>query len=449
MTNEKSGPATPRQPQAQSHWRRVVAVVLLVYLAFSSLSLSSHPTSPDYSHLADYCTSSVSPISANEYSARQESLGSVLHSLNASAYIAEPGPNAFFFANVSTTQWFLSERPLLFIISPEFIDEEIHPKLSVLAPKFEATRAKLLPIPFPKHKINWIEWPEEANPYELSCYCIIRPTEEGGKVFVDGAMRHFIVDGLQKALPESTVLAAPAEVKQLREKKSKAELEILKCAHETTLLSIREVHKHLYIGIRESEARKMMASALTAAGLTDGGCLTLFGENAALPHGSGSDRVLTQGDFALFDCTASLLGYRSDITRTVALPDTIIPEDHLTIWMRVRTVQDLVYASAKEGVLTGDLDQLARKALTDGRYGQYFTHRLGHGIGIEGHESPYLVGGSKDVIKTGNAFSNEPGVYIEGKVGVRLEDCFYIDEDGKAVFLTQGVGGMASSPLRP
>jgi len=209
-------------------------LLLLVYFVLSSLWASNEVQNqtPSFSHLADHCTKTVSPIFLDEFLARQKSLASTLYDLRQSAYVTEPSANGLFFANVSTAQWRLSERPLLLIITPHLKDGEVHPKLSVLTPKFEATRAKLLPIPSANSSdIEWIEWPEEANPYELAVTALTEQ-KTGGTIFVDGSTRHFIVDGLQKALPGAWVTAPPAEIKQLRERKSKTELEIMKCAHE-------------------------------------------------------------------------------------------------------------------------------------------------------------------------------------------------------------------------
>jgi len=316
-------------------------------------------------------------------------------------------------------------------------------KISVLTPKFEATRAKGLPIP---SEVQYIEWPEDANPYELAATAFSSTT---GTIFVDNSIRKFISDGLQSALPNATILSAPEEITELRERKSTSELDILKCANEATLLAIRAVHKKLYISIRESEARSMMAHALSDAGLKDGGCLTLFGENAALPHGSGTDRTLGPSDFALFDCTASLHGYYSDVTRTVALPDSNIPAEHKHIWNQVHSAQTIALRAARKGILTGNVDEAARSFLAVEGYDSYFTHRLGHGIGLEVHEEPYLRGGSNTIIKSGHTFSDEPGIYIEGKIGVRLEDCFFIDDEGVPILLTEGVGGQSASPWSP
>ncbi|KAF8894466.1 Creatinase/aminopeptidase [Infundibulicybe gibba] len=401
----------------------------------SGLALSS-------ADLPNHCAN-ASPIDQLEFSHRQGELAKALEFSGASAYIAEPGANSLFFTNVSQSNWKLSERPLLLVVTPGNREKGLDPSITVLTPRFEATRAKLLPIPA---SAVYIEWPEEANPYEIMAASL---PDLHGIIYVDNNIRKFIVDGLQAALPNQKVVSAPAEITQLRERKSATEIGLLKCANEATLLAIRSVHQKMFIGMRESQARDMMTDALSAVGLQNGGCLTLFGENAALPHGSGTDRALGIADFALFDCTASLYGYYSDVTRTVALPGSQIPYSHQQVWSRVQLAQRSAAHTAHQGVLTSQVDAAARAILRSWGYGAYFTHRLGHGIGLEVHEQPYLRGGSSDIIQIGHTFSNEPGVYIEGQVGVRLEDCFYIDQHGKSVYLTQGAGGPSKSYLDP
>jgi Xaa-Pro aminopeptidase len=151
--------------------------------------------------------------------------------LNASAYIAEPGANSQYYANISSSHWHLSERPLLLIITPEIVGEhgDVRPKVSLLTPMFEAARAKLLPIP--AEHVTFAEWAEDANPYKVASSLI---SSVAGTVFVDGSIRQFIVDGLQTALPKSNVVSAPVEVRRLRERKSPAEIDLLKCANEAS-----------------------------------------------------------------------------------------------------------------------------------------------------------------------------------------------------------------------
>jgi len=144
-----------------------------------------------------------------------------------------------------------------------------------------------------------------------------------------------------------------------------------------------------------------------------------------------------------------LHGYWSDVTRTFALPSSTIPSEHLKIWYTVKAAQEVALGRAREGVRAEAVDAAARAVIESAGFGKYFTHRLGHGIGLEVHESPYLRGGYTRELLTGHTFSNEPGIYIEGKVGVRLEDCMVIDKDGQAVLLTKEVGGASRSPWMP
>lgn len=153
--------------------------------------------------------------------------------MNASAYIAEPGANAQFFANISSNQWELTERPLLLVISPQIVKDKVEAKITVLTPAFEATRAKLLPIPSLVSEVTFAEWPEEANPYDIVVSALPPvPDGERGIIFVDGTIRHFIVDGLDEAAANSNVFSAPMEIRQLRERKSTTEIELMKCANE-------------------------------------------------------------------------------------------------------------------------------------------------------------------------------------------------------------------------
>ncbi|PPR08111.1 hypothetical protein CVT24_010572 [Panaeolus cyanescens] len=427
--------------------------ILATYRFFYTLEALQAFTATNDDLLHGYCDH-ISAISSEEFMNRQNNLSQILQDLGASAYIAEPGANTQFFGNFSNVNWRLSERPLLMIVLAQTSEVHSGTQIIILTPKFEATRAKTLPLPSSTDTRNdlvrFIEWAEESDPYSVALSAIPRGPES--TVFVDQSVRKFIADGFQRADPTLNVVSAPLKVTHLRERKSEAEIRILKCVNEATLLSIRHVHKRLYAGIQESQARKMIADSLQQAGLKEGGCLTLFGENAALPHGSGTDRILKPEEFVLFDCTASLHGYYSDVTRTLALlsggsqgPSS----QHQKIWEDVRNAQERAFNAVKAGVITSDIDKAARDALEESGFAEYFTHRLGHGIGLEVHEQPYLRGGSNDIISTGHTFSNEPGVYIEGQVGVRLEDCFFIDLDGYPRYLTEGVGGPSHSPWDP
>jgi Xaa-Pro aminopeptidase len=452
-----------RAPQSKPQSRRYaptaliphpkIATALLLLALYTVYNLWDRSTSSSFlvdSPLEGYCAA-VPGISTAEFAERQSRLGETLHALGGGTFITEPGASASYFGNLSGAHWHLSERPLLLAVSADAA-------VTVLTPAFEASRAKLLPIA--ASHVKWVAWPEYADPYATLLQAL-PASVRSGPVYVDGAVRHFVATGLAHA--RADVKPAPASVRELRERKSPAELALMACASEATVLAIRHVRSKMNIGVRESQVRGWMSDALASAGLTDTWSLVLFGENAALPHGTGSDRALGKADMALIDTGGNVHGYGSDVTRvgflflqtdvlradsvqTFALAESEIPEDHLKIWNLVRSAQAAALSAATNGTVAYKVDEAARTMITDAGYGQYFTHRLGHGIGLEMHEDPYLVGGSNAALATGHAFSDEPGVYIEGKVGVRLEDCFYVAEDGRPRYLTEKVGGAARSP---
>jgi len=422
-----------------------------------------------FEHLFAHCAH-IQPIAKASFLQRQQALATELRALNASAYIAEPGASAAYFANISGRAWSLSERPFLLIVTPESesdggpgIPQDSHAsattaRIAVLTPEFEGPRARLLPVPAsPAHRVSYITWADDADPYEAAVAALSvlpadvsadsnLPDAPSSTIFVDSSVRHFVVDGLAHAAPGTRIVIAPVEIRRLRERKSMDELEVLKCVNEATVLAIRAVRQKLHIGIRESETRRLLQRALAAAGLQGGDGLVQFGENAALPHGLTTDRALAPNDLVVIDCGGSLHGYKSDVTRAFYLDESTPKKHHVNLWHLVHEAQALALDAAHLGALTSAVDEVARDFLGRSNLAQYFTHRLGHGIGLEGHESPYLRGGSNDIIEIGNTFSNEPGIYIEGEVGIRIEDCFYVDHDGKAVYLTAGVGGPPTHP---
>ncbi|CAE6529494.1 unnamed protein product [Rhizoctonia solani] len=476
-----AGEFAPRSQHSRvlSFIRRVGVLLLVVlsYLGFLHSKINDDPN--PFGHLASHCAH-TSPITASTFLERQSTLARVLKDQHLGAYITEPGPSATYFANISLADWKLSERVFLLVVTPE---AHVH----VLAPKFEQDRARLLQIPS-REEIKFILWAEEENPYEVLFRTLGRKALGG--IAVDEALRLFVAEGLKRAggdgvrvdmAPASVralreqkgpdeialmecaneglkraggdVNMAPPSVRALREQKGPEEIALMQCANEVTLLAIRAVRERMYIGIRESRVKQLMSLALSSAGLTNAFALVQFGENAALPHGSGSDRTLRAQDMVLIDTGGSLHNYQSDVTRTFALPGSVIPEDHIRIWETVSKVQAYAMSVARQGVEARRVDESARVYMDSEQSGmaQYFSHRLGHGIGLEGHEAPYLRRGPDNVhkLEAGNAMSDEPGIYILGQVGVRLEDCFYIGNDGGAVLFTAAVGGFARSLWDP
>jgi len=204
----------------------LLAASLLGFNRLKPTVLSAFSSTPTFAEISDYC-SHVPPIPAEEFLERQQRLVDTLVSLNASAYITEPGPSAHYYANLSS--WELSERPLLLIISP---DSSLRPNVTILTPSFEESRVKLMTIPSRK-PVSYATWREEVNPYEVAVNAIPSLAAEG-PVFVDGEMRTFVLDGLSKAAPSVPVLSAQVEIQRLRQRKSVRELEIMRCANEVS-----------------------------------------------------------------------------------------------------------------------------------------------------------------------------------------------------------------------
>jgi Xaa-Pro dipeptidase len=219
--------------------------------------------------------------------------------------------------------------------------------------------------------------------------------------------------------------------------KSEKEIQIMDVANRITKLAFKKGFSQLREGMTTEELSKAISQAHTELGASGGG-FVLFGPNAAFPHGTKQVRNLQQGDVALVDGGCSVKGYKSDVTRTAILgkPSDELKKVYETVW----NAQHAAYEAIRNGATCGDVDKAARKAMAKGGYGsdyEYFTHRLGHGIGTEGHEYPYLVRNNPLKMTTGMTFTNEPGLYLYGKFGVRIEDSLAVTDNGYKI-----LGGM-------
>ncbi|MEM6571726.1 MAG: M24 family metallopeptidase, partial [Planctomycetota bacterium] len=239
------------------------------------------------------------------------------------------------------------------------------------------------------------------------------------------------------ALPLGAALGRPVEdgaavARSLRGVKTERELEILRSAQERTQAAIRAVYEVTEPGMRSSEVGALAHFAQQHLGLDGTWDLSLAGPSGAFPHGDEVDRELETGSVMLLDTGGRLHGYCSDTTRTwvVGAP----PSDEVQrVWDAVRSAQLAGYEAMRPGARTGDADRAAREALAgagyDGGY-RHLSHRLGHGIGVEIHEPPYLDGGSDVPMEAGMCFTNEPGIYLPGSFGLRIEDICVVTEDG-------------------
>jgi Xaa-Pro dipeptidase len=217
--------------------------------------------------------------------------------------------------------------------------------------------------------------------------------------------------------------------------KSERELARLRRVNEATKAAVRLAAQYVEPGMTEDAIATLVREAQAAAGLSQIWVLALTGPNAAFPHGTRNGRPLESGDLILVDTGGALHGYRSDITRTWAVGT---PSDaQRKAWDTVLAAQEAALAALKPGVACADVDAAARGVIEEAGYGagyDKFTHRLGHGIGLQVHEEPYLVRGNRLALAPGMTFSNEPGIYVPGSLGVRLEDIVAVTADGAEVF---------------
>ncbi|KAE8393431.1 Creatinase/aminopeptidase [Aspergillus alliaceus] len=407
-----------------------------------------------------YFLETAVPIAVKDFEDRRGRLARALVADDADAFIVEPGYTFKYYANVSQPEWEVwepEERPFLMVVQPSrHSSGRITAKTSFLCPSFEAERARLLNMPF-SEPIDIIPWEEHWNPYDtLKSSSIFVSFDRAPRLMVDEEMRDFVQRGLASSGFE--VIGLTGEVERVRQIKSTKEAGILRAVNTGTVEAVRQMRKCLYPGLTESEIAQALDNSLRSAGLEPFFDIVLFDENAANPHGgTNGSKVLEAETFVLIDVGAHLLGYSSDICRTFFPPFLEKPpanasapsslEEKLAVWDVVFEAQTQSAHQFRVNLSAASVDIAARKVITDAGYGDAFTHRVGHGIGIKAHESPYLHKGNVNTqLKAGMVFTSEPGIYLVGKFGVRHEDIFLVREDGEPILLT---GSRPSGPWNP
>lgn len=356
------------------------------------------------------------PISEGEREQRREKARTLMRQLGFSAMLIEPGANMDYFAGI---QWGRSERLFAFLLP-------VTGRPVVIAPGFEQQRAE----DQVKGRFDLKVWQEDQNPEVLVADTLKDLGLATGRLAVDPSARTFVFTELATARPGMQFGTAALVVNQSRGVKTQHEIEIMRFANQTTLQAYREAFKSLRAGMTQAELAGKVSAEMKKLGY-DGGALVLFGESSAYPHGLPHPRELQENQVVLVDGGLNVHGYQSDMTRTVVFGT---PSDEMQkVFDIVHEAQAKAIAFAGPGKECGQVDAVARKVITDAGYGpdyRTFTHRLGHGIGLEGHEWPYLVRGSRVVLEPGMTFSDEPGIYQYGKFGIRLEDIMAITDSG-------------------
>ena len=363
------------------------------------------------------------PITPAERVARVRRAQDRMRAAGIGAVIVESGPSLDYFTGV---QWWRSER-LTGVLIPAEGDAII------ITPFFEKPSIEeMLEIPAEVRT-----WNEDEDPLRLAANFLAERKLAGLPVGMEETNRFWIVDRLRAAMPSATIVSANPVVRALRMIKTPAELALMQAAADITAASLKYAWQNTREGMTAAEVDALIAAAHKAQGGSYDGGLVLLNEASAYPHGSHQKQVVTKGGVVLLDCGCSVHGYQSDISRSFVFGTP--SAEQRKVWTQMRRGQDIAMAAAKVGAPAGSVDDAVRAAYESWGYGPGYklpgtSHRTGHGIGMEGHEPINLVHGETTPLAPGMCFSNEPGIYLPGKFGIRLEDCFHMTANGPKWF---------------
>ncbi len=364
----------------------------------------------------------IKPITKEERQQRVERARKLMEEKNIDALFFEGGTTLNYFTGVS---WGRSER-LFAMILPKS-DEPFY-----VAPKFEEGRAAEQ-----VGTAKLLTWEEHEDPYKIIEKVFRDMNLLNAIIGIEEQTRYVVTDNLQKTMAALNLVSGTPVTAGCRSVKSAHELELMQIANDITREVYTEAVKSLKEGMTERDFGSIVSKLFSEFGV-GGGALVLFGEASAYPHGTVKEHTLKEGQIVLIDGGCGVEGYSSDVTRTTVFGRPT--EKMNNVWSIVRRAQDAALMTAKPGVAAQYIDAAARNVITSAGFGpdyKYFTHRVGHGIGMEGHEWYYLVKGNKMLVQAGNTFSNEPGIYIPGEFGIRLEDEMVITDNAAKLMLPQ------------
>jgi len=368
------------------------------------------------------------PITLDERRERQEKARQLMRENNLSAILLTEGTSLNYFTGI---RWWGGER--LFAMVMPAKGEAFY-----VTPAFEEGRAREQISQSPDGSQADVRiWQEDESPYERVAQGLGDRNIAGGTIGIEETVHFVFSDSLKKAAPSVTLTSATPVTAGCRMIKSPHEIELMRLASKVTLIAYEAAYRALKVGMTHHEVANLVETAHRQLGF-EGEALVLFGEFSAFPHGSVTPQVIREGTIILIDGGCRTEGYSSDITRTFVIGK---PTDKMRqVFEIVHRAQSAALAAAKPGAEASSVDAAARKVITGAGYGpdyKYFTHRLGHGMGMDGHEWPYLVRGNQTKLQPHMTFSDEPGIYIRGEFGIRLEDDMHITESGAELFTPQ------------
>lgn len=370
----------------------------------------------------------ATPITVAERRARIERARELMRANKLDAVMLTGGTTLDYFTGM---KWGLSER-LLAVVIP------VKGEAFLVTPKFEEERAMEQARTGPLGSgTEVMAWEEDESPYALIAQGLKTRGIATGTVGIEETVRWVFSDGAAHALPQMTLASGTPVSAGCRMVKDAHEIALMRLAAKVTLMAYEAAWKSLREGMTQGDFAALVARAHTKLGF-DGGAGVQVGQYSALPHGSVTPQVIREGSILLMDGGCKVEGYSSDISRTFVLGKPT--QKMKDVFEIVHRAQTTAVKTARPGLPCGAVDAAARKVIVDAGYGpgyKYFSHRVGHGMGMDGHEWPYLVKDNPLQLQPHMVFSDEPGIYIPGEFGVRLEDDMHILDDGAEVFTPQ------------
>ncbi len=360
------------------------------------------------------------PITLDERRARIERARALMAASNLDAIMITGGTSLSYFVDM---RWGQSERLFAVLVpakgEPFFV-----------APAFEEDRAREQIARGPLASAEVLTWQEDESPNKTIATGLRKRGLATGRLGMEETVKYVFSDGLAQAAPALKIVSATSVTAGCRGVKEPHEIELMRLAAKVTLLAYAAAWKALRDGMTQGEFGALIAAAHQRLGF-GGGAGVQVGQYTAVPHGSLTPQVIREGSIILIDGGCSVEGYQSDLSRTFILGK---PTDKMKqVFDIVHRAQETAVKTARPGLQMQAVDAAARKVITDAGYGpdyKYFTHRVGHGLGMDGHEWPYLVRGNTALLAPNMTFSDEPGIYIKGEFGLRLEDDMLITEKG-------------------
>ncbi|VXD02759.1 M24 family metallopeptidase [Sphingomonas sp. 8AM] len=379
---------------------------------------------PDLAGLVDM-TGAAEPIGVVERQNRLVRAQALMRAANIGAVLIEPGSSLIYFTGVV---WHRSER-----LTAAVIPAEGEP--CIVTPFFEEPSVRqTLAVPAEVRV-----WQEDQDPLTVVAGFLRDRKLAGRAIGVEESARFFAFDGLAHALPGATLVSANPVVRGCRMIKTPAEIALMQLATDVTIAAYRWTYPRVEAGMTGAQIGALMNAATSRLGGDPEFALALIGPAAALPHGSREVGRVADAQVVLMDCGCTVQGYQSDVSRTWVHGRATAGQRK--VWEQVRAAQALAFRTAQVGVAAGAIDDTVRAFYERLGYGPGYrlpglSHRTGHGIGMDGHEPVNLVHGETTTLAPGMCFSDEPGLYLPGRFGVRLEDCFHMTADGPAWFST-------------